>query len=261
MSHSRLWNNATIHTGVFARNELGYYLLPEFEDDELFSESRTKLKLFLTAYWDSMCSIPNQRSTIPWADIYRSPTSFFVDLVIPASWPSMDRIENMKCSSMIELADRIRLVQQSERPNIFRAKADIIRILRSSPSEVVAPKTPNMGVTIIDVDALPSTPSPPQMDSSGELTSIAPEFPLALIRTSAIESSMLPLAADVLVDIIEPPRASGPSNTPHSSAKRKSTLFADNAGAAAFPDGTRSPKKPRLSRASNGITSNTTPKS
>ncbi|KAF7428938.1 hypothetical protein PC9H_008175 [Pleurotus ostreatus] len=213
------------------------------------------------AYWSSMFPAPGTLSAIPWDDIYRSPTSFFVDSIIPVGSPHTDRIENMKCSSMIKLADRIRLVQQSERPNIFRAKADILRILRSSPSEAIAPKTPNMGVTIIDVDAPPSTPSPPQMDSSGELTSIAPEFPLALIRTSAIESSMLPLAADVLVDIIEPPRASGPSNTPRSSAKRKSTSFADNAGAAAFADGIRSPKKPRLSRASNGITSNTTPES
>lgn len=207
-----------------------------------------------------MFSIPNQRSTIPWADIYRSPTSFFVDSVIPAGSPSMDRIENMKCLSMIKLADRIRLVQQSDRPNIFRPKADILRILRGSPSEAVAPKIPNTGVTIIDVDALPSTPTPPQFDSSGELPSIAPESPLALVRTSAIESSMLSLVADE-GDIIEPPRASGPSNAPHSSAKRKSTLFSDNAGASGFADGTRSPKRPRLSRASNGTASHATPKS
>lgn len=39
------------YEGVFARNELGHYLLPEIEDDDAFSEYRTKLKLFLTAYW------------------------------------------------------------------------------------------------------------------------------------------------------------------------------------------------------------------
>lgn len=113
-----------------------------------------------------MFPVPSQLSTIPWADIYRSPTSFFVDLVIPAGSPSMDRIENMKCSSMIKLADRIRLVQQSDRPNIFRVKADILRILRSSPSKAVAPKTPSMGVNVIDVDALPSPPSLTRFESS-----------------------------------------------------------------------------------------------
>lgn len=184
----------------------------------------------------SMFPIPSQLSAIPWADIYRSPTSFFVDSVIPAGSPPMDRIEHMKCSSMIKLADRIRLVQQSDRPSIFRAKADILRILRPL-SEAAAPKTRNKGVSIIDVDAVLSAPAPPQFDSSGEFPSIAPESPLTLVRTLAIESSIIP-----------------GSNT-----KRKSeTSFAENAGAS---DGTRSPKKSRLSGAFNCLApTNTTPK-
>ncbi|KAF9496392.1 hypothetical protein BDN71DRAFT_1430336 [Pleurotus eryngii] len=117
-------------------------------------------------------AVSDRLSAIPWADIYRSPTSFFVDPVIPVGSSSMARIENMKWSSMFKLADRIQLVQQSDRPNVLRAKADILRILRSPPSEVVAPKIPNTGVTIIDVDAIPSSPSRPQFDSSGELPSI-----------------------------------------------------------------------------------------
>ncbi|KAL4261565.1 HMG box domain-containing protein [Pleurotus pulmonarius] len=241
-----------LYEGVFPRNELGHYLLPEIEDDELFSEYRAKLKLFLMAYWSLMFPAPGPLATIPWDDIYRSPTSFFVDSIIPVGSPHMDRIEDMTCSSMIKLADRIRLVQSSNQPSIFRAKADILRVLRNSPSEeAIAPEIPNEGVTIIDVE-VPSVPPPPHFDSSGDLPSVAPESSLTRVRTPAIKPTIPSLAANVVGsngDITKSPLTTGSPNTSPRSAKRKSETLSE--GAPAFAGGTRCTKKPRLSGVSN----------